>query len=529
MANIFVAATATWNGKALKKGMKEISSFEKSIRSLGRTLGVTLGAAALINYGKNAVKAFMADEKAAKSLEVQLKNTGYAFSAPGVELYIANLQKATGVLDDQLRPALQTLLTASGSLTQSQRALAVALDVSAATGKSVTEVSAAMAKGFSGQTTALTRLGAGLSKATLASGDMNKILDELSSKFSGQALARLETYAGKMDQLKVASQNVSETIGKGILDALTILGDDKSISNATSNMEKFGTAVADAILGMGVLLSKLKGLDEKTGANKLYPILGVLASASGIGALMNLGKTQRTTPTSNFTYDLGAGADTDIARAKEATAIKNAAKLRAQENAALKAKAALQGLIDKYDVERIGLMAALNAATDDETKQRLSEKLAILDGNAARASEYLAARNADQALVDLATSTDEAAKSLDKLKDWDPLSGLKVTAQDLMKTGVSASGGGGSSSGGSAINYPPATTAYDPLAGIRVTPADIASAGAFNPLSGLRATPQEIQVTIDTLSQGDEFAQLIAKSMLISQKNGYSQIPAGAL
>ncbi len=27
----------------------------------------------------------MADEKAAKSLEVQLRNTGYQFSAPGVE------------------------------------------------------------------------------------------------------------------------------------------------------------------------------------------------------------------------------------------------------------------------------------------------------------------------------------------------------------------------------------------------------------------------------------------------------------
>jgi hypothetical protein len=413
MANIFVAATATWNGKALKKGMKEISSFEKSIKSLGRTLGVTLGAAALINYGKNAVKAFMADEKAAKSLEVQLQNTGYAFSAPGVELYIANLQKATGVLDDQLRPALQQLLTASGSLTQSQRALAVALDVSAATGKTVTEVSAAMSKGFSGQTTALTRLGAGLSKATLASGDMNKILDELSSKFSGQALARLDTYAGKMDQLKVASQNVSETIGKGILDSLTLLGDDKSIGNATTNMENFGTAVADAILGMGVLLSKLKGLDEKTGANKLYPILGVLASASGIGALMNLGKTQRTTPTSNFTYGLGANAGADIARATEAKRIKDANKLRAAEIALLTKKTAVDQLKDKFDLERIGLTTALNAATDEETKLRLKAQLAILDNNEALAKKYLAEMNATEATKKLTEVMTKSASDLE--------------------------------------------------------------------------------------------------------------------
>ena len=183
MANIYVAATATWNGKALTKGQKQLNSFEKSVKSLGRTLGVSLGAAALAQYGKKAVDAFVKDEAAAKALEQQLKNTGYAFSSPDVEYYIANLQKMTGVLDDQLRPAFQTLLTASGSLTKSQQGLALALDISAATGKSVEEVSMALAKGFSGQTTALSRLGAGIDKATLATGDMDKIMKELQNKF----------------------------------------------------------------------------------------------------------------------------------------------------------------------------------------------------------------------------------------------------------------------------------------------------------------------------------------------------------
>jgi hypothetical protein len=443
MANIYVAATATWNGNALKKGKKQISSFEKSVKSLGRTLGLTLGSAALINYGKNAVKAFAADEKAAKSLEVQLKNTGYAFSAPGVELYIANLQKATGVLDDQLRPALQTILTASGSLTQSQKALAVALDVSAATGKSVVEVSAAMAKGFSGQTTALARLGAGLSKATLASGDMNKILDELSMKFSGQASARLDTYAGKMDQFKVASANASETIGQGILTALSAMGKDKNIEAATNAMESFATSISNVIIGLGVMLGKLTSIAQNSGFLKLLAFSIEYSPAGLIAKLGAKTSSDLNAPKSNFTYSLGSGAASEIAKQQEAAAIKAAAKARKEELRLLNQKNALENknveeLKKKFDLERIGLTAALNNATDEETKLRLRAQLAILDNNDALAKKILAEMEAADALKKLTEGALEAARALFAMA----LAAIKSTVQRLNEITASAGGGG---------------------------------------------------------------------------------------
>ncbi len=43
-------------------------------------------------------------------LDLQALQTHYQFSAPGVENYIGNLQRLTGVLDDELRPAFQQLL-----------------------------------------------------------------------------------------------------------------------------------------------------------------------------------------------------------------------------------------------------------------------------------------------------------------------------------------------------------------------------------------------------------------------------------
>ena len=348
MANIVVSAIATFNGKGLTKGQKQIKSFEKSVKSLGRTFGLAFTAAGLVSFSKKAIAAFAADEAAAKSLEMQLKNTGYAFSAPDVEFFIANLQKLYGVLDDQLRPAFQTLLTSSGSIVRSQKALNTVLNVSAATGKTVEEVSAAIAKGFNGQTTALTRLGAGLSKATLATGDMNAILDELDAKFAGQATARLTTYAGKMDQLKVSAANASEIIGGSLLDSLSLLSNDNSLSGFSNLLTGLAT--------------KLAALDAA--------VFGFVAKV--------LGKKQKT---SNFTYSLGSGAGVELAKIQEKKKIKEAITLRTQENAQLKAKTAVDKLKDQFDLERIGLTAALNSATDEETKLRLRSQLAILDNN----------------------------------------------------------------------------------------------------------------------------------------------------
>jgi len=505
MANIFVAATATWNGKALTKGQKQLTSFEKSVKSLGRTLGISLGAAALVNYGRKAVTAFANDEKAAKSLEIQLKNTGYAFSAPDVEYYIANLQKMTGVLDDQLRPAFQTLLTASGSLTKSQKGLALALDVSAATGKSVEEVSMALAKGFSGQTTALSRLGAGLDKTILATGDMNLIMDELQRKFSGQALARLDTYAGKMDQFKVASANASEAVGKGILNALTAIGKDKNLQAATTAMENFGTTIGNVITGLGVMIGKLTSIAQNSGLTKL---LSFAANTSLIGLLAKLGASAAAdfnAPKSNFTYSLGSGAASEIARAQEL-------KIRKQLNAQLAKEVELKKLRDKYDLERIGLMLALNQATDEETKQRLAEKLAILDGNTSMVDDYLALSDSVNTLADTTYVATDAFNNL-----------AKATQNLITSFGVSPSqvGVGGTILSGPA-SVGPNMSNVGGLAGVAIN-------------QGMLGTSQQaIDLSLslgftDTSNITDALTKAIADALIINNKNGLPTTPAGFL
>jgi hypothetical protein len=514
VANIVVSALSTFNNKGLKKGKKEISVFEKQLKSFQRTFLAAFSVTALTRFSKEAVKAFAADEKAAKSLEVQLKNTGFQFSSPGVELYIANLQKATGVLDDELRPAFQQLLTVTGSITKSQDALATAMDVSAATGRSLTQVTTALSRAYAGNTTGLSRLGAGLDKALLKAGDMDAIMAELNNKFSGQASARLDTYAGKMDLLRVATQNAQEIIGKGLLDALSQLGNDKSIENVTDNMEDFATATSEVLVGLGKVVGKLKEITNIPGMDGSF-----LRNVPGISAVIRA--TEALRGAGRQTIDRGgqertAGRALSAQRRQEARNIKEINRLRTQEITKLKEKSAVDQLKDKFDIERIGLTKALNEATDGEVKLRLRAQLAILDNNEALAKKILAEMEGKKAIDEVTTSfyaLSEAAKAL--------ILSFGVDPSQIGPGGtITATGGGGrvGNLADVAIN--------NPYFGYSDAAQQLGLALGFTPAMSQAASP-EIRITVDTAATGDRLSQAIAESIQIATKTGYSTVPAG--
>ena len=534
MANIFVAASATWNGKALKKAKQDVSVFDKQVKKLGTTLLGVFSARALYNYSKNAVKAFAADEKAAKSLEVQLKNTGFAFSSPAVELYIANLQRATGVLDDQLRPAFQQLLTITGSITLSQNALNTALNVSAATGRSLTEVTAALAKGYAGNTTSLTRLGAGLSKATLKAGDMDAILKELNDKFAGQAQARLTTYAGKMDLLKVASENVKEEIGKGILGALAVLGEDTNIEKTTKKMEGLAKQTSDTTIGVATFFKTLGDI----------PGVGMVGRAfyetSWLGLLARLGRENRPARELPANEQRAAGRITAQQFRVETRQARELARLKALEISALKKKTALDELRDKFDVERIGFAKALNEATDEETKLRIKSQIAILDNNEALAKKILAELAAAEAAKKLAATYDQALESV-------KLMNAKIAAflADMASKGYKTTTGGGTDLGNvtyaTALSMAQATNSriddflsqFDSNSNTSASSAVLSNTGGSFSIADFRRGEERsmagINITVDTAQTGDRFAALIAESLQIAQKSGVSYGIAGGL
>lgn len=432
MANLVVSAVAKWNGSALKKGQKDLTAFQRSTNLLAKSFAAAFAVRKITQFGKAAAQAFAADEKAAKSLAVALQNTGNGFATIATEGFISRLQDTYKVLDDELRPAFQTLLNATGSLTTAQKGLELALDISAGTGKDLGSVTAALAKGYNGQTTALSRLGAGLDKAILKTGDMDKITAALASKFSGQALEATKTYTGQMNALTVASANAQEEIGKGLLDSIALLGGSNGIQTATDNMEALGTAIGNATFGIATFIKTFNDspLGKLFAFNQSTSIPALLAKYGASQRGNTTGKGVEYSPTSMyFTAETAERAKITATIKKQNMVEKEKSKLTAAELAAKKKQAELEELKKKFDVDRINLETALANSKDEAEKARIRSLLTIMDDDANSAAKRMA--ELDKSNADKMRQEYLAAISLNNLAEAARLAAAGVAGLTL--------------------------------------------------------------------------------------------------
>ena len=171
------------------------------------------------------VKSAIEDEAAQTKLATTLKNVTGATDAQiaATESYITQQGLALGITDDELRPALERLTRATGDVEEAQKLASLAFDISAGTGKSLETVSNALGKAVEGNVGGLAKLGIGLDAADLKTMSLDEVTKLLGETFGGQATEKAETFAGKMDRLKLAFSEGKETVGAFVLDAITPL------------------------------------------------------------------------------------------------------------------------------------------------------------------------------------------------------------------------------------------------------------------------------------------------------------------
>lgn len=243
--------------KAFKQADNAAVKLTGSVKKLAAGLGVAFGARAAGIYAKNAVKAFAADEKAAKALTLTLTNLGMAFADPEVKRFISSLESQYGVLDDLLRPAYQKLLTTTGDYVKAQELLKTSLDLSAMSGADVVTVSSDLAKAYAGNTRGLIKYGLGLSKTEIAAMSFEDILKQIATVSSGQAQAAADSYAGSLDRLSVAFAQASETIGQDLLTALDTVAGGNGLPKTIKLIETLSSGVGDAIVGFSRLIRNI--------------------------------------------------------------------------------------------------------------------------------------------------------------------------------------------------------------------------------------------------------------------------------
>jgi hypothetical protein len=257
-------------GTATSGAMARMSGFAAGMGAAVGTAAIeaaAAGARMALEFGVNGVQAFMQDEAAAAKLARTMKNLGLEQATASVEVMIDSLQRMTGQADDVLRPAFDRLVRSTGDVASANKNLQLALDISAGTGKSLEAVVASLGRGFDGSTTGLSRLGAGLDKATLKTGDMDLITAKLAETFSGQAATAANTYQGQLDRVQIAISELQESFGRGFLAGVTKGFNDSenagdSLATAIKNLEptfyELGLAIGGAAQYIPQIVSGFK-------------------------------------------------------------------------------------------------------------------------------------------------------------------------------------------------------------------------------------------------------------------------------
>jgi hypothetical protein len=270
--------------KSLKTAGKDVETFGDKMGKVGKMVGAAFVAAAAaagayaIKIGVEGVKAAIADEKAQTQLALALENATGATQAQiaATEQSILQMSLATGVADDELRPALGRLVRSTGDITKAQDLLSTALDISTATGKPLETVANALGKAYDGNTASLGKLGIGLSAAELKTMNFTQVQGKLSDLFGGAAARNADTYAGRIARMQVAFDEAKETIGFALLPIL-----EKMINfinqNALPIISAFSGAFSLNGNGLGGVITTLGNII----VNTFTPIINGLLKAFG--------------------------------------------------------------------------------------------------------------------------------------------------------------------------------------------------------------------------------------------------------
>jgi hypothetical protein len=403
LPDLYVNAVTTFDGKALTKGQKQIAGFEKNVKNLAKAFGLTFSAAALAQYGKNAVKAFAAEDAQVKQLTQSLKNLGLSFATQDVKQYLDVLEQATGVNKDQLQPALQKILQTTGDIAKSQEILALSLDTSAGSGQDLASVSQVLAQAYVGNNRGLRTLNIGLTQAEIKTANFADIQEKLIKIFGGQAAVAADTYTGKLNKLTIAAENASEEIGRGLIGALEgLAGSEGNLDPLIDKMNKLSVATGDFI-------SVLFGGKTKDGYS-LKDAIDIVFSG-GVKGFGNRSLSASNQDTQRADAAAAAKATAEAAkREKERLALLKKQALLEKNKLSLSKAAAV------FDTNRISIAAALRATYDKETILRLEALQAIEEDNgelALKKINELAAlqKNADMAKLAGITKVSEATLS----------------------------------------------------------------------------------------------------------------------
>jgi hypothetical protein len=535
--------------KAFKEADTATQKLTKNVKKLAGAFGIAFSTRAIVNFSKASIKAFAEDDAAITVLRKNLKNLGLAYQSVNAENFIGKLEQQTGILDDELRPAYTKLSKVTLSTTKTQELMALAVDLARANGLEFSAVINTLSRAYVGNYKGLKQLNIGLTDADLATKDFAEIQAILIKQSQGAGKAYIETFAGSIDKLSVASANAKEVIGEGLVDLFADMAGNGDINQATANVDKFASAVSDL----------LKDVSEYNLADFVSAfVTGNITE----GTASKLVKR----PSARRFYTGGSGVSTDLllARKAQATAAAKAAaekKAAAAKIAADKKAAANRAILAKaesiFNMDQIQIEAALKGKISADEKLRLELQRAILNEDFKLADQLQKKLEASQrATANLQGQINAIKPAYDPFAEW--IESLKEIGETLSKIlGMPVNTSSSMLNPNQplvAIQTPdspfqpktepipvvvipepmttaaPSTNMPTPSGGTfgYSLPSYITSGANF--AGGPYTPPAPVTIIVEgSILDGDDFSEIVNKATLNAYRRGLSQLPAGAL
>ncbi len=403
-SSVVITFLTKFDKKGLQRATKDLKGFDaflaksKLVGKAGLAAAAVAGVIALEKLARSSIKAALEQEKLDKSIEQSLRSINRLGELSSIKGFITDLQRTTNITEDQLTPALNSLIVQTGDLEKAQELFKLAVDTSAGAGLDLVAVTDALGKASRGNFRAIGALGLGFNSATAEAVGLGEITEYLALKFGGAATRATETFGGQLDKLKISAGEAQENLGQGFITAAEIIiGSSDAADVFGAKLESLGLNGGYILIAIADKVNKIQdafaGLSKKISSDPILkfffgsidsiPILG--GWIDGFRLLAEDGKTiaESSAETLEQTEDQKAAA-AKLA-ALQAKLDKMAKDALNKQKALTKEKLAQQALDKKkaeleamFDMDRINLQAALSRklSAEDEARVKILQLLA---------------------------------------------------------------------------------------------------------------------------------------------------------
>ena len=268
--SIRIPIVSEFDGKGIERARKEFENLEGAGAKAGflikkAFLPATAAIGGLAVVLGDATKAAAEDAAAQAQLALTLRNTTAATDAQiaAVEQSISAMSMASGIADDQLRPAFEALTRGTKDIGMTTRDMSLVMDIATATQRPLVDVANALAMAYQGNTRGLRTLTPEMAALIKEGASMDEIMQVLGGTFGGATKIFAETAQGGFARLSNSINETKEAVGAALLPivekALPVL--NKFAAWASNNPKAFLAiagaigAVATAIIAVNVAMA----------------------------------------------------------------------------------------------------------------------------------------------------------------------------------------------------------------------------------------------------------------------------------